>query len=92
MDEFKTKTLILAFTWRDKPVQLRASAQGWASAWLQVNPFNSRMKTTKHDYEQCALAQGLIAINSILRDCGKGQVTALETGILSFEHVFIRTC
>jgi hypothetical protein len=29
-----------------------------------------------------ALDQGLIAVNSILRDWVKGQITAIETGIL----------
>lgn len=38
--------------------------------------------------EQRALAQGHIAVNSVLRDWIKGQVTAVECGILSFEAVF----
>lgn len=41
------------------------------------------------DYEQAALHQGHIAVNSILRDWLKGQVTAIECGILSFEAVFM---
>jgi hypothetical protein len=41
------------------------------------------------DYEQAALRQGHIATNSILRDWIKGQVTAVECGILSFEAVFM---
>ena len=36
-----------------------------------------------------ALAQGLIAVNSILRDWIKGQIMAIETGLLSFEAVFL---
>ena len=39
--------------------------------------------------EQAALKQGHVAVNSILRDWIKGQVTAIETGILSFEAVFM---
>jgi hypothetical protein len=31
----------------------------------------------------------MIAVNSILRDWVKGQVTAVECGILSFETVFM---
>jgi hypothetical protein len=41
------------------------------------------------DYQQAALKQGHVAVNSILRDWIKGQVTAIETGILSFEAVFM---
>ena|SRR6266567_930389 len=33
--------------------------------------------------------QGHVAVNSILRDWIKGQVTAVECGILSFEAVFM---
>ena len=89
MDEFDTKTVILAFVLRDQPVQLRASAQGWANAYLKEYPWTSRMRRGKDEYEIDALAQGMIAVNSILRDWVKGQVTAIETGVLTFEHVFM---
>lgn len=89
MDEFDTKTVLLAFRWRDRNVQLRASAQGWANAYLKENPWNGNRRNTQREYEQKALAQGMIAVNSILRDWVKGQVTAIETGILTFEHVFM---
>ena len=39
--------------------------------------------------EQAALRQGHVAVNSVLRDWIKGQVTAIETGVLSFEAVFM---
>ena len=89
MDEFNTKTVILAFRLRGRPVQLRASAQGWANAWLKENPWSSQRKATKQAWEQKAIDQGMIAVNSILRDWVKGQITAIETGILCFEHVFM---
>jgi hypothetical protein len=40
-------------------------------------------------YEQPALKQGHVVVDSIPHDWIKGQVTAIETGILSFEAVFI---
>lgn len=89
MDEFETKSVLLAFTWRDVPVQLRASAQGWANAYLKENPWTHRRRSTRHDWEAAALQQGMVAVNSILRDWVKGQITAIETGILTFEHVFM---
>jgi hypothetical protein len=36
-----------------------------------------------------ALRQGQMAVNSILRDWIKGQMTAVECGILYFEAVFL---
>lgn len=89
MDEFSTRSLLLAFTHRGRQIQLRASAQGWANAWLRENPWTSRRRCPKHEWEQRAIGQGMIAVNSILRDWVKGQVTAIETGILTFEHVFM---
>jgi hypothetical protein len=56
---------------------------------LKVRPWTGYRRTSRHDYEQAALKQGHIAVNSILRDWIKGQVTAIECGILSFEAVFM---
>ena len=88
MDEFEDHSVLLAFKWRGRNVQLRATAQGWANAYLRENPWSSRRYSNKEDWERRALDQGMIAVNSILRDWVKGQVTAIETGILTFEHVF----
>ena len=89
MDDFAEHSVLLAFKHRGRDVQLRASAKGWAQMYLKENVWNSKRKSTKHDYEQAALAQGVIAINSILRDWVKGQLTAVECGVLSFEAVFM---
>ena len=89
MDDFAEASVLLAFTHRGRPVQLRASAKGWAQMFLKEQPYNYRRKGSKVEYEQAALRQGVIAINSILRDWVKGQVTAVECGMLSFEAVFM---
>jgi len=89
MDDFSEKTVLLAFTHRGRPVQLRASAKGWAQMYLRESPWTSRRRGTARDHESAALQQGLIAVNSILRDWVKGQVTAIECGVLSFEAVFL---
>lgn len=89
MDEFHTHTVILAFVLRGHPVQLRASAQGWANAYLKESPWTTNKRVNEHAWEQRALAQGMIAVNSVLRDWVKGQITAVETGVLTFEHVFM---
>ena len=89
MDDFDKHEELLAFTHRGRQVQLRASAKGWAQIFLKENPWTSRRRDTRVDYEQGALRQGHIAVNSILRDWIKGQMTAVECGILSFEAVFM---
>ena len=89
MDDFEKQELLLQFTHRGRQVQLRASAKGWAQAYLKENPWNYSRRTGRVEYEQAALAQGQIATNSILRDWIKGQITAIECGITSFEAVFM---
>lgn len=89
MDDFAEHTVLLAFKHRGRPVQLKASAKGWAALYLREHPYSHRSRSSKVDYEQAALRQGIIAINSILRDWVKGQITAIETGILSFDAVFM---
>lgn len=89
MDDFDDHSVLLAFKHRGRHVQLKASAKGWAQMYLKVKPYGTRTRGTKSDYEAKALRQGLIAVNSILRDWVKGQVTAIECGMLSFEAVFV---
>lgn len=90
MDDFEAKTVLLAFRHRGRQIQLRASAQGWATLWLKHHPYKWRSRgRSQKDHEMKALSQGMIAVNSILRDWVKGQVTAVECGMMSFEAVFL---
>lgn len=89
MDDFERKTVLLAFKHRGRAIQFEASARGWAAWFLKENPYSSRMKKTKLQHEAGALDQGLVAVNSILRDWVKGQVTAVECGLMPVEAVFL---
>ena len=73
MDEFDRYEVLLAFTHRGRQVQLRASAKGWAQMYLKENPWNARRRGNRTAHEQAALRQGLVAVNSILRDWIKGR-------------------
>ena len=89
MDDFERHEVMLQFVHRGRSVQLRASAKGWAAMYLKAHPWTSRMKVSSKQNEQRALSQGLITVNSILRDWVKGQVVAVECGMMSFEAVFM---
>lgn len=89
MDDDAKHEVLLAFTHRGRQIQLRASAKGWAQIYLKENPWTYSRRSQRGDYEQAVLRQGHIAVNSILRDWIKGQITAIETGVLSFEAVFM---
>lgn len=89
MDDFEGSSVLLQFTHRGRSIQLNASAKGWAQMFIKAKPHTHRMRSSRKEYEERALKQGLIAVNSILRDWVKGQVTAVECGMLSFEAVFM---
>lgn len=89
MIEYQKGELLVQFVYRDMPVSVRASFTGYAAAWLKEHPWSFRMKRNRQEHETEARRIGSVAVYSILRDWIKGQVTAIETGILSFEGAFL---
>lgn len=89
MEDFSDGTLTVQFMWRERRVTIKANAKGYAAALLREKPYTSRMRRAKADYEAECLKQGQIAVYSILRDWIKGQITAVEVGMLSFEGAFL---
>jgi hypothetical protein len=85
----RQKVQIVVFRWRERQVQLEASWQGYATAWLKEHPFSHRSRGTRAQHDQAALAQARTSVCSVLRDWVKGQVTAVECGIMSFEEAFM---
>lgn len=89
LDDYRDHKVTLQFVYRGQPVSLQASAKGWATLWLQANPWTGRRRYGQKEWEDRALQQGLVAINSILRDWVKGQIMAIESGVLSFHQAFL---
>jgi hypothetical protein len=89
MEEFDKGEVIVQFTYRTRNVTIRASFKGYAAAWLKHHPMTSRTRGTRVDYERRALQQAQLSVYSILRDWIKGQVTAIEVGMMSFEGAFL---
>lgn len=77
-------TLVVQFEYRGRMVSVTASSKGYAAALLRMQ----KLPATRQR-EAKALAQGRIAVYSILRDWVKGQIMAIETGVLSFEGAFL---
>jgi len=80
MDELEEHAVVLFFVHRGNPVRLKVSALGWAEMYLKDHP-KTPLPT--------AIKQGLIAINSILRDWVKGMVTAIETNAFTADALFL---
>ncbi len=89
MMDFEKKVLLVQFKYRDIPITVEASTQGYAASWLREHPYSQRMRRNKQEHEKEALRVAGVAVYSILRDWIKGQVMAIESGILSFEGAFL---
>jgi hypothetical protein len=89
MIDDEAKEILVQFEYRGRQCNVRASIRGYAAAWLKAHPFSSRSRGTRTDYERKAMDIASTAVYSILRDWIKGQVTAIETGILTFEGAFL---
>ena len=81
--------LLVQFEYRGRMVSVKASTKGYAAAWLKENPWTSRRAGSRPQHEKKALDIASVAVYSILRDWIKGQIVAIETGILSFEGAFL---
>lgn len=80
---------IVQFKFQGHQVSLEASWKGYAAAWLKAHPWTSSRARSRADYEAKALELGKRAVCSCLRDWIKGQVTAVECGVMSFGAVFM---
>ncbi|MCE7904004.1 hypothetical protein FBQ88_12450 [Gammaproteobacteria bacterium PRO2] len=90
MTDTEAGILLVQFTYRSRDVSISASVNGYAAAWLREHPYNpSRSRRSKIDHERFAMKQAQISVCSILRDWIKGQVTAVEVGLLSFDGAFL---
>jgi hypothetical protein len=80
---------VVQFKHRGRVVSLEASWKGYAAAWMKAHPYKYSTRGTRQDHEQKALKQAQTSVCSVLRDWVKGQVTAVECGVMSFEAVFM---
>jgi len=89
MIDFEVGTLIVQFKYRNRAIDVRASMAGYANAWKKEHPHTHRMKSSRQQWEKKATDIASVAVYSIMRDWLKGQITAIETGMLTFEEAFM---
>lgn len=82
-------TILVQFELRGQRAQIKASMKGYAAAWLREHPHGPRTKAPLSKHNAKAMEVASVAVYSILRDWIKGQLTAVETGIISFEGAFL---
>ncbi|MEM1040862.1 MAG: hypothetical protein AAGI12_15485 [Pseudomonadota bacterium] len=82
-------TTLVTFTHNGKAICIEASWKGYASAWLAEYPWNSRRKSDRSTWNARAIAQGKIAVPSMIRDWVKAQITMVEIGAFEFDEAFL---
>lgn len=85
----EAREIMVQFEYRGRMVSVKASIKGYAAAWLKEHPHSQRTRVTLTQHQKKAMDVASVAVYSILRDWIKGQITAIETGILSFEGAFL---
>lgn len=81
--------VLVQFEFRGRQCSVKASIKGYAAAWLKEHPHSPRTRVTQAQHQKKAMDIASVAVYSILRDWIKGQITAIETGILTFEGAFL---
>jgi hypothetical protein len=89
MTDWDAGVLLIQFELNGRQVSFPASFKGYAAEWLKEKPYNSNYRYSRVEHEKRALEIGSVAVYSILRDWIKAQVTAVETGLISFDEVFM---
>lgn len=89
MTDWDRGVSIVAFEHRGRKVHMEASWKGYAEMWLKAHPWSGRSTLDRKSYEMKARKMGEMAVPSILRDLIKGQVTAVECGLMPLEHAFL---
>lgn len=89
MTDNEEGAVLVQFSYRGRDVSVKVSYRGYAAAWLKEHPYTNRTQVSRAKHEQRGMDQAQISVYSILRDWIKGQVTAVEVGILTFEGAFL---
>jgi hypothetical protein len=89
MTDAEKGATIVQFKWRNQTISLEASWKGYAAAWLKNHPYKYSTRCTRQEHEQKAMVQAQKSVCSVLRDWTKGQITAVECGVMSFEAAFM---
>ena len=84
------QTIMLQFTSRDRRVSLKVSWGGYAAMYTRMKkPRTGWQKGQQEKTFAHGQQIGRLAVCSILRDWVKGQITAIECGVMTFDVAFL---
>ena len=87
-DQSKGETIV-QFSLNGRVVVMKVSWKGYAELLIRKYPYNARRRQNKVAYEALLSKQAQISVCSVLRDWIKGQVLAVECGLLDFDTAFL---
>ena len=90
MTDYERECVVVQFRYGGRQIHMEASIKGYAEAYHRAHPYRrGRLRITEDQYRVRVLGIARHAVCSILRDWIKGQMTAIETGVFSFEAAFL---
>jgi len=89
MTDWEQGHVLVQFAWNGRNISMPVSYRGYATAWLREHPYSYRMRSTEKEHQAKALEIAKVAVYSMLRDWIKAQITMVETGLLSFDEVWM---
>lgn len=91
MTDAERGVTIVQFKWRERQISIEASWKGYAAAWKRSKPYKGASWDAglRAKYDERAIAQAKVSVGCVLRDWVKGQITAIECGVMSFDAAFM---
>lgn len=89
MNDWGRGAVICAFTHQGRRVNIEASWRGYAEMWKRAHPLKGTSQKSRDQWDETAKQKGEKAVPSILRDWIKGQITAIECGVMPFDQAFL---
>jgi len=88
-EDFRNHAIYVCFKYRNYPVSIPVNYGALALNFLKQEPYNSRRRCSREEYEEKKREIAYRAAFSILEDFIKSMVTMVEIGIFSFEEIFV---
>lgn len=88
-DDVENKKITISFKYKDMPVSLPLDYGDLAKKFSEQDPYTSRKRGTRPDYEFKLSEQAYKAAYSMLDDLIKSMISIVNLGAYEFEEIFL---
>lgn len=88
-DDIENSTITIMFKFQDMPVKIPVNYKELAKKFMEVEPYNSRRRCSRQDYEFKIAEKAYKASYSMLEDLIKSMISIVNLGAFSFEEIFL---